>query len=293
MDQRTRTDKALLEGYLRRHHGPVAYIDESFQVPIGTPALGFYILAATIYHSSEIPAARDSLLLASDSARWHTTDEYHLGNFTGILRVASEVGSWATNSIVVLDEFGDEIDLEFSRKKCLSELIRQLEDRDCSMIVYERRSTRSHVNSDTALIAKLISSGLVSRSTRVLGSSPAAETLLWAPDIIAWSLRRIVTSCETKWLEAVNQTIEIVFISEPSKPLPKEKRPGPALAYPGPGLSVDHRGEGIMRSSTGMFAYNKAFGQALTQLLVIPRTPILEPSLAKEQLLELFSPRLH
>lgn len=292
MDHRTRTDKALLEGYLRRHHGPVAYIDESFQVPIGTPALGFYILSAAIFHSAEIPAARDSLLLASDSARWHTTDEYHLGNFTGILRVASEVGNWASHSLVVFDEFGEESNLESSRRRCMYQLIRGLEDRNCSMIVYERRNTRAQVNSDSALISKLSSSGYLSRSTRVLGSSPAAENLLFSPDLIAWSIRRLITSGELQWLKGLGKPVELVFISERSTPPLKQKRPGSALAHPGPGLSVDHRGEGIMRSSTDIFAHNKAFGQALTNMLVIPRQPILEPSLARKQLNELFPPRV-
>jgi len=289
VDQRTRTDKALLEGYLRRHHGPVAYIDESFQVPVGTPALGFYILAATIFRSAEIPAARDSLLLASDSARWHTTDEYHLGNFTGILRVASEVGNWASHSLAVFDEFGEKSNLESSRKRCMYQLIGELEDRNCSMIVYERRSTRAQVNSDSALISRLSSSGYLSRSTRVLGSSPAAENLLWSPDLIAWSIRRLITSGELQWLKGLGKPVELVFISEPSKPPLKQKRPGSALAYPGPGLSVDHRGEGISRSSPLSFPHTPAFGQALTQLLVTTKEPLVEPALAGLQLAALFN----
>jgi hypothetical protein len=293
MDRRAEAELALLEGYLSRHHGLVGYIDESFQKPIGFPARGFYIMAASIFHGYEVPQARKGLLVASASARWHTTDQYHLRNLSGIQRVASEVGHWMNRPIVVMEEFGGATDLEFSRKKCMYELMKQLESLGCSMIVYERRSTRFQINSDTALISKLVSSGYLSRSTRILSSSPAAEVLLWAPDLLAWAIRRLATSGELQWLQALGQSVELVAIQNPSEPQPKKKRPGPALAYPGPGPSVDHKGEGISRSSSHMFAYNKAFGQALTQLLVVPRQPTLEPTLARKRLLELFPPRIN
>jgi hypothetical protein len=67
-----------------------------------------------------------------------------------------------------------------------------------------------------------------------------------------------------------------------------KKRPGPALAYPGPGLSVDHEGEGISRSSAHVFPDTPAFGQAMTQLLVATKEPIVEPALARRQLDEIF-----
>lgn len=289
MDQRTNADKRLLDNYLRRHHGPVAYIDESYRKSRGAAVPGFYILAATIFQSHEITLVRQGLRQASALTRWHTTDQYHLGNYLGIQRVGSEIGKWSSKSIVAFDVFGEESDLEFSRKKCLYQLIRQLEDKDCSMIVYERRNTRFQVNSDTALTAKLASFGHISRSTRILGSSPAAETLLWAPDLVAWSLRRLVTSDELQWLQALGQTVEISFISETTKTSVKEKRPGPASAYPGPGLSVDLKGEGISRSSATSFPHTPAFGQALTQLLVRTKEPMVEPALAGLQLAALFN----
>lgn len=289
MNRQTAADKALLEGYLRRHQGPVAYIDESYRKSRGAAVSGFYILAATIFQSHEITLARQGLRQASALTRWHTTDQNHLGNYLGIQRVGSEIGNWSSKSIVIFEEFGEESDLELSRRKCMYQLIKLLEARDCSMIVYERRNTRFQVNSDTALTAKLASFGHISRSTRIFGSSPAAETLLWAPDLVAWSIRRLVTSDELQWLQAVGQTVEISFISENTKTSIKEKRPGPASAYPGPGLSVDHKGEGISRSSTLSFPHTPAFGQALTQLLVTTREPIVEPALARLQLAALFN----
>jgi hypothetical protein len=169
------------------------------------------------------------------------------------------------------------------------QLMRELEDRNCSMIVFERRSTRAQVNSDAALISKLSSSGYLSRSTRILASSPAAENLLFAPDLVAWSMRRLATSGELQWLRGLGKPVELVFISEPSRPSLKEKRPGPALAYPGPGLSVDLKGEGISRSSAISFPHTPAFGQALAQLLVRTKEPMVEPALAGLQLAALFN----
>jgi hypothetical protein len=289
MDRRTAADKALLEGYLRRHQGPVAFLDESYRKHKGPEVPGFYILAATIFQSYEIASARQRLLQASGLTHWHTTDQYHLGNHQEIQRVGGEIGNWSSQLLVVFDEFGEESNLEFSRRKCMYQLIKLLEARECSMIIYERRNTRFQVNSDNALTAKLASLGHISRSTRIFGSSPAAETLLWAPDLVAWSIRRLVTSDELQWLQALGQTVEISFISETTKTLIKEKRPGPASAYPGPGLSVDHKGEGMGRSSVNMFPHTPAFGQAVTQLLVTTKEPIVEPALAGLRLSAIFN----
>jgi hypothetical protein len=289
VDQRTATDKALLEGYLRRHQGPVAFLDESYRKHKGPAVPGFYILAATVFQSYEIASARQWLLQASGLTNWHTTDQYHLGNYQEIQRVGEEIGNWSSQSLVVFDEFGEESNLEFSRNKCMYQLIKLLEARGCSMIIYERRNTRSQINSDNALTAKLASFGHISNSTRIFGSSPAAETLLWAPDLVAWSTRRLVTSDELQWLQAVGQTVEISFISETTKTSIKEKRPGSASAYPGPGLSVDHKGEGISRSSVNMFPHTPAFGQAVTQLLVTTKEPIVEPALAGLRLSAIFN----
>lgn len=58
----------------------------------------------------------------------------------------------------------------------------------------------------------------------------------------------------------------------------KKKRPGPALACPGPGLSVDHKGEGINRSSNKSLSYQNKIGQAFEELLATRIDPLVSPA---------------
>jgi hypothetical protein len=275
MDQRTSTDLAILSGHYLRNSGPVAFIDESYASSSGDSAGGFYLLSAVVYEEEVLNQARLKNNLASKTSHWHTTDQNDKGNQRAVHALAEAVGDQAMELVVAgLLDLRD-LGLEKARQRCMANLLAYLNEKDCKLLIYERRALRSDVNSDSALVNKLRKQGLIGQNTRVIPSSPSAENLLWSADLLAWAIRRLLTHAETKWIRSISKTIGFIEATEPERSLGKEKRPGPAVACPGPGLSVTHKSEGINRSSRKSFSHQNTISQAFRELLVNRIEPLV------------------
>lgn len=268
MDQRTQTDLRTLAGHYLRNLGTVAFVDESYASASSDFAGGFYLLGAAVYDKQILTSARIEYELLAEKNYWHTTDENDQGNLVAIVSLAEAIGQKASQLIVAgLLKLGD-LGLEQARQLCMANLIAHLHSRDCRLVIYERRAMRSEINSDSALVNRLRSQGLIDKDTRVIPSSPAAENLLWSADLLVWGFRRLLTHQESMWLRAISQTVDFIEVSNQVEDLQNEKRSGPAVACPDPGPSVTQKSEGINRSSKRIFSHQNTIGQAFTQLLV-------------------------
>lgn len=278
MDQRTKTDLSILSGHYLRNSRPVAYLDESFASPSADCAGGFYLMSAVVYENESLAEARRENSFAVEVTHWHTTDQNDKGNQRAVHGLAEAVGEQSKELVVAglldLRNFG----LEKARQLCMANLLCYLNSRDSKLVIYERRAIRSDVNRDSALVNKLRKIGLVGENARVIPSSPSAENLLWSADLLAWAVRRLLTHSEKQWIRSISRAINFIEVPVSEDSPENRKRPGPALACPGPGLSVDHKGEGINRSSKKSFSYQHIIGQAYEQLLVTRIDPLISPA---------------
>lgn len=280
MDDRTKTDLAIVSGHHLRNSGPVAFIDESFATAAQDYGGGFYLLSAVVYEKEFLDQARKENNRAAGTNHWHTTNQNDSGNKTAIQALSRVIGEQSTELIVagLLDLEG--LGLEQARKHCMAQLLAYLNQRNCKLVIYERPALRSEVNSDSSQINKLRNQGLIGPNNRVIPSSPSAENLLWSADLLAWVVRRLLTHNEPGWIKSLSKTINLIEVSEPKNTPEKEKGSGPAVACPDLGLSVTHKSEGTNRSSPRILSHKKTIGQACRQLLVNQ----VQPSITHSQL---------
>ncbi len=203
----------LSDLYDRAQGTMVAFIDESYRAP--SQAIGggsFYLLTAVLFPRAHLDAIRTSLETLSGGGRWHTTDEAQteLGR-ERIIKMSAQIAKCGAVVVAIQDSIpaGDK-NAEAARERCFEVLLSQLcgsgsLDPD-GLVVFERRRDSHQRNSDNATIRSLRREGRIPQSLLVHPASPADETLLYAPDIAAWALRRAHTHDESQFIDPIAKT---------------------------------------------------------------------------------------
>lgn len=212
---------AQLRTLYARTAGPVAYVDESYRAP--TQALGgnsFYLLAAVLVERDRIARTRSKLRDIAEVVKWHTSDEALTAEGrTKILKMTRYLSS-STMSVVAAQAkiTPADKDAEHARRACFDTLLGDLCSRNqldaSGLVVLERRRDHGQRSTDSRTISALRRSGAIHRTLVVHPGSPSGESLLWAPDIVAWATRRLVANDDKTYVQplAVAKTIRIIHV---------------------------------------------------------------------------------
>ena len=139
-------------------------------------------------------------------------------------------------------------DIEHARRECLVQVVAKLSQDGCKLVVYERREDNRSKNADTSLFARAKAAGYVDRNLRLFAGHPAAEPLLWGPDLIGWALRRHLAVSDSQWIFPLLTRLEIIDASAVAALNTKGPQPAAAKGS-GPDSFVGLKGEGKNRSS--------------------------------------------
>ncbi|MFC8526400.1 hypothetical protein [Nocardia sp. NPDC057227] len=195
--------REVLAAAYRNARGPVAYLDESYQVVNAdvTTDNTFYVLTAVIVGFDQMAELRRGLREIADDDWWHTTEalQHDEGrdrteDMLGFLAEGPETCVLALRApIESADTTG-----ESARRSCYRGLVTRLgnggDDWDATdLIVLEQRNQRTLRATDERTHRELLGDGLIPRGTRLLQTSPAAERLLWLPDVVSSAYRRSLT----------------------------------------------------------------------------------------------------
>jgi hypothetical protein len=279
--------EALLGQLYGRHNGQVAFVDESYREGGRAGEFPFYTVTATLIPIENLKRLRLDFIRVVGGSWWHTTDVYQRGGLDSIFEFLELIVAKGLRTLTSVQVNVRESDLELARRECLIQTAVQLVDFDCRLIVMERREDRSSRNADASLFAKAKASGLIPRNLITFAAHPAAEHLLWAPDLVGWAVRRHLAANDSVWASIVSNQVEIIDVS--GILALNAKGPEPAAAKgSGPGYSVDPKGEGKSRSSSTSITRTHDFMQKRFQGFSKIRNPLVPPEVLSTWAIEAF-----
>ncbi|AXK88482.1 hypothetical protein SAMN05421776_1283 [Nocardia farcinica] len=222
MDQNA-AKRAIVDDAYRRSRGPVAFLDESYQVPdpVVAPAETFYIFTAVVVEFDQMDELREGLVEIADSTWWHTTkalmDDDGRARTRDMLEFLGEGPETCIIAFQVPVDGGDH-DGEIARRACYRGLAIELAAGRANawdpvdLFVLEERNQQNFRSKDKLNHKELIAEKQIPQPTRLLQTSPAVERLLWLPDLVSSAYRRSLThSDETKTLfEVVRDHVHFV-----------------------------------------------------------------------------------
>lgn len=202
--------RMVLDAYARTK-GPVAFLDESYQAPKDT-AHGektFYIFTAVLVATKDFDALRDGLVEIAGERYWHTTDALRDGRLEDIRDMLEFLGDGGEPCVIAhkVAVANEDAEAELARKICYQALAVELASGrpgawdPVDLLLMEERNQSHLKNNDAATHKALVTDKRIPRQTRLLQVSPAAELLLWLPDVVSSVFRRTLThSDETSQL---------------------------------------------------------------------------------------------
>lgn len=279
------TARNLLASFYARQKGQIAFLDESYRVKAETAMSSFYIFSAALIDVTDLQWARDRLIAEARANYWHTTQvakDNQFERIRGMLSITNEVSQLFV--IAVNTDFGD-VGLELARKEALIQLASQLLSLGINLAVYETRDTRRRKNADSAILAKASEAGFLA-GMRFVQVSPAAEPLLWIPDLVSWSLRQELIGTRKGWFESLRSRAMLVAWS--AIPTRNEKRLEIASAISSPELSGAPEGEKTKRSSPTSISKEPAKLQELPGNVRTHVSPIVDPEKLRDWIKKAF-----
>ena len=118
-------------------------------------------------------------------------------------------------------------DLERARQNCMVQTLARLDHMNADLVVLERRDSSAKRNADTAFFMRARANGFIKSSMQLIQAHPAAENLLWFPNLVCWAYRRFIALGETEWLRCLDLSEDHDFGDAEFRL--NEKRPEPAL----------------------------------------------------------------
>lgn len=277
MDARTlESGRRLLESYYEQQRRPVAFIDESYRGSERPDDFPFYLLSAVLFDWSTLSKVRDGFIEFVGSNYWHTTEANRNKQHEAIESFAEHVARNSSGALVALQLDVNSGNMEIARREAMLQLAEQLSRLGCNLAVYEQRNTRGRKSSDASVFNRARKSQVLSGALTLVGSRPPIEPLLWAPDLLSWGFRQLITKSSFAYFKHFESTTQVLDVS--GLYTLNEKRPETAAALnSGPALPAPLSGAKAIRSS-GRSIPN--FGSQLQEVLhILPKftPPALKP----------------
>ena len=266
----------MLEGHYARYGGLVAFLDESYRADPRDGEFPFYTVSATLVHSDALEETRRAYLDLGIGGWWHTAELYERGERWRIRDFIGLVAKQKTPILVAAQLHMLNNAPEQARRECLLQLCAHLADRDCRLVVYERRHAINERNSDASLFQKAKAFGLLPRTVNTFSGHPGAENLLWGPDLAGWAMRRHLALADSVWVKPLAPHVEVIDVSEAS--WVKKKKPESAAANDsGSESSAGLKDEGRYRSPGPSIAHHGRSEQAIFTSFHVTSKPLHDP----------------
>lgn len=201
---RPTTDREL-NGLYARLPKSVAFVDETSD--FGKKPL--YAMSAVIVDGASLDRTRDDFLYLVGSDYWHTSSALASSDPDLIARVEEFVQYLADSDVVTLCTIDTDPthfeNVEKVRAFTLNSLARVLRIRyGVELMVIERRRAGAEEEADNRTLHNLQSIHEL-RDLRVHQGTPSSEPLLWAPDVVAATLRRRIARDQPAWYEPIRE----------------------------------------------------------------------------------------
>lgn len=192
----------------------VAFVDEAFD----EGAKPFYVMSAVIVDFGILEDTRDDLIeIAADAwpdrVYWHTSTAL-ASDDADIIACAEELIRFVAESDAISvcaidaepEHFEDMEKLRAYTMHCLAMVL--CKSHGVDVMVIERRRAGAEELADTQTLNKIrTTDGL--RHLRVHQGTPSSEQLLWAPDLVASTLRRRISRGQPEWFEPLREKTSI------------------------------------------------------------------------------------
>ena len=268
--------RAILQRLYARHRGEVAFVDESYRDGAAQGEFPFYTVTAVLISIEDLEHFRTSYMKAAEGSWWHTTEVFQNGEHSAIRVFLETLAQQGTRALISVQVKVLNNDLELARRECLIQTAAHLEQRGCELLVYERREDRRSRNADDSLFTRAKAAGLISRNLKTLAAHPAAEYLLWGPDLVGWAVRRHIAAKDSRWLKIILDQVEIIDASPEWSLIAKGPEPAAAKGS-GPDFSVDPKGEGKNSSSFPSMPWSKENENNVFDIFSKSIKPVLSP----------------
>jgi hypothetical protein len=194
-----------LNGLYARLPARVGYVDETFD--LGAKPL--YVMSAVIVDGEALNDARDDLLEIVGTDYWHSSSALASKDADLIARLEGLVQYLADSDIVTLCTVDTDpshfASVEQVRSYTLYSLASALRARySVDLMVMERRRPGAEEEADSRTVHRIQSSPDL-RDLRVHQGTPSSEPLLWAPDVVAATLRRRIARDQAQWYEPIRE----------------------------------------------------------------------------------------
>ena len=277
MDARTlESGRRLLESYYKQQRRPVAFIDESFRGSERPADFPFYLLSAVLVDWSALSNIRAGFIEFVGSDYWHTSQANKNKQYGIIEKFADHVATNSSGALVALQLDLSSDNMEIARREAMLQLAEQLSYSGCNLAVYEQRNTRGRNSSDASVFNRARKSQVLSGAITLVGSRPSIEPLLWAPDLLSWGFRQLITKRSFAYFRYFEPTTQVLDVSGLYSL--NQKRPETAAALnSGPALPAPPIGAKAIRSSSKSIANTSNKLQEVLHILPKFTPPVLQP----------------
>ena len=199
-------------------HDYALYIDETYNKQGDDKRQPYYIIGGALIQARYLDATRKDLREIVDGDYWHATEALQTANgrktTEQLLQYCADVDDTYFISHQASIKQGT---MEQARRSCMKALLRrcQQEFPMPKTIVVESRQKHREDNMDHEMLRELKKEKNFPRNTRLLTVSPAQESLLWLPDLVAMAYRRQLTHADetskyyNDYLQASSITLEV------------------------------------------------------------------------------------
>ena len=188
------------------------FVDETFDVPANGSRGNFYVFAVVGIERQRIKATRRALLKITNTNWWHSSKAIQTSTGRSRLKtVGHELGAQLVLEIFMSTPIPqDDKSGEKTRKKLIQAIAQSISSRDPdSNISIEMRGSGGQLKRDRETI-QAIQMGRNKDFVRL--QSPAQETLLWLPDMLASSFRRRLLFEDSELLESFGKEVLVTLI---------------------------------------------------------------------------------
>ncbi|GAA1095717.1 hypothetical protein [Tsukamurella spumae] len=194
----------LRERY-RSTTGPVAFLDESYQLDPSEPEGLYYIMTATVVARNVMDRLRTDLDRTAGHRLWHTTEALLQGSAghkatLAMLRVVAatpNVTFLVHHQKVTPDATGGWNDGGQAREECFRGLAARLSRQvlpttpdPVNLMVLDKRKYQNQQRFDEQIVKRIRATKIGHRNLQLVQAQPSEEPLLYLPDLVAAAYRR-------------------------------------------------------------------------------------------------------
>lgn len=209
---------AKLAATYRSRRGPVAYIDETYQL---TGDGRFYAVAASVIADDDLDGARTAILNAYNGEAVHASAMWKAAEKASLAAAITVMAALPVQHCIIYqtDVAADDAFGETARSSCMANIMRALcRAPGVRLYVADSRGTPDADRVDTELLRSLRESGEVEREVTLVHRMPSEEPLIALADVAGWTHRQQHLATTAAYLHSpLASKTKVHYLSVPSR----------------------------------------------------------------------------